>query len=73
AAAPRAQRYIAALGGAGNLSVVDACTTRLRLTVVDPAKVSEPELKSIAARISSAMMSASGPMITCTLLPPRLS
>ncbi|MBU9151566.1 N-acetylglucosamine-specific PTS transporter subunit IIBC [Burkholderia multivorans] len=50
AAAPRAQRYIAALGGAGNLSVVDACTTRLRLTVVDPAKVSEPELKSIGAR-----------------------
>ncbi|MCA3838480.1 PTS transporter subunit EIIC, partial [Burkholderia sp.] len=50
AAAPRAQRYIAALGGAGNLSVVDACTTRLRLTVADPEKVSEPELKSIGAR-----------------------
>ncbi|VWC48477.1 PTS system N-acetylglucosamine-specific transporter subunit IIBC [Burkholderia aenigmatica] len=50
AAAPRAQRYIAALGGAGNLSVVDACTTRLRLTVVDPEKISEPELKSIGAR-----------------------
>ncbi|MBR8314281.1 PTS transporter subunit EIIC [Burkholderia dolosa] len=50
AAAPRAQRYIAALGGAGNLTVVDACTTRLRLTVVDPEKVSEPELKSIGAR-----------------------
>ncbi|KER68225.1 PTS N-acetyl-D-glucosamine transporter [Burkholderia cepacia] len=49
-AAPRAQRYIAALGGAGNLSVVDACTTRLRLTVVDPEKISEPELKSIGAR-----------------------
>ncbi|MCM3372981.1 glucose PTS transporter subunit EIIB, partial [Bacillus velezensis] len=50
AAAPRAQRYIAALGGAANLSVVDACTTRLRLTVVDPEQVSEPELKSIGAR-----------------------
>ncbi|WP_217590802.1 N-acetylglucosamine-specific PTS transporter subunit IIBC [Burkholderia sp. GbtcB21] len=50
AVAPRAQRYIAALGGAGNLTVVDACTTRLRLTVVDPEKVSEPELKSIGAR-----------------------
>ncbi|MCA8405136.1 N-acetylglucosamine-specific PTS transporter subunit IIBC [Burkholderia cenocepacia] len=50
AAAPRAQRYIAALGGAANLSVVDACTTRLRLTVVDPEKVSEPALKSIGAR-----------------------
>ncbi|KVC56875.1 PTS N-acetyl-D-glucosamine transporter [Burkholderia ubonensis] len=50
AAAPRAQRYIAALGGAGNLTVVDACTTRLRLTVADPDKVSEPDLKAIGAR-----------------------
>ncbi|MGF6858645.1 N-acetylglucosamine-specific PTS transporter subunit IIBC [Paraburkholderia sp. CI3] len=50
AAVPRAQRYIAALGGAANLSVVDACTTRLRLSVVDTDKVSESELKSIGAR-----------------------
>lgn len=50
ATVPRAVRYIAALGGASNLTVVDACTTRLRLSVVDPAKVSEPELKSIGAR-----------------------
>jgi N-acetylglucosamine PTS system EIICBA or EIICB component len=50
ATVPRAVRYIAALGGASNLTVVDACTTRLRLSVVDPAKVSEPELKAIGAR-----------------------
>ena len=50
AAVPRAQRYIAALGGASNLSVVDACTTRLRLSVVDSSKVSESELKTIGAR-----------------------
>jgi PTS system N-acetylglucosamine-specific IIC component len=50
AAVPRAQRYIAALGGASNLSVVDACTTRLRLSVVDSNKVSENELKTIGAR-----------------------
>jgi PTS system N-acetylglucosamine-specific IIC component len=50
AAVPRAQRYIAALGGASNLSVVDACTTRLRLSVVDANKVSESELKTIGAR-----------------------
>ncbi|WP_414443137.1 N-acetylglucosamine-specific PTS transporter subunit IIBC [Burkholderia sp. 22PA0106] len=48
--APRAVRYIAALGGASNLSVVDACTTRLRLSVVDPEQVSEAGLKSIGAR-----------------------
>jgi PTS system N-acetylglucosamine-specific IIC component len=47
---PRAQRYIAALGGASNLTVVDACTTRLRLSVVDSNKVSESELKTIGAR-----------------------
>jgi N-acetylglucosamine PTS system EIICBA or EIICB component len=46
----RAQHYIAALGGAANLSVVDACTTRLRLSVVDPDKVSEADLKTIGAR-----------------------
>ncbi|MDE1178955.1 N-acetylglucosamine-specific PTS transporter subunit IIBC [Paraburkholderia sp.] len=50
AAASRAVRYIAALGGAANLTTVDACTTRLRLQVVDSAKVSEPELKTIGAR-----------------------
>ncbi|AIO66167.1 N-acetylglucosamine-specific PTS transporter subunit IIBC [Burkholderia oklahomensis] len=50
ASVPRAQRYIAALGGAANLSVVDACTTRLRLSVVDPNKVSEADLRTIGAR-----------------------
>jgi PTS system N-acetylglucosamine-specific IIC component len=50
AAAPRAVRYIAALGGAANLSIVDACTTRLRLSVVDPSKVSDADLKTIGAR-----------------------
>jgi N-acetylglucosamine PTS system EIICBA or EIICB component len=50
ATVPRAVRYIAALGGAANLSIVDACTTRLRLSVVDPSKVSETDLKTIGAR-----------------------
>ncbi|GAB7527145.1 N-acetylglucosamine-specific PTS transporter subunit IIBC [Paraburkholderia sp. 2C] len=50
AALTRAQRYIAALGGAGNLTVVDACTTRLRLSVVDSQKVSDADLKAIGAR-----------------------
>jgi PTS system N-acetylglucosamine-specific IIC component len=50
ATVPRAVRYIAALGGASNLTLVDACTTRLRLSVVNSEKVSEPELKAIGAR-----------------------
>jgi N-acetylglucosamine PTS system EIICBA or EIICB component len=50
AAASRADRYIAALGGAQNLTLVDACTTRLRLSVADSGKVSEPALKAAGAR-----------------------
>jgi PTS system N-acetylglucosamine-specific IIC component len=50
AASTRAARYIAALGGASNLTLVDACTTRLRLSVADTEKVSEAQLKSIGAR-----------------------
>ncbi|TCK42439.1 PTS system N-acetylglucosamine-specific IIB component (Glc family) /PTS system N-acetylglucosamine-specific IIC component (Glc family) [Paraburkholderia sp. BL8N3] len=50
AAASRASRYIAALGGASNLTLVDACTTRLRLSVADSEKVSEAQLKTIGAR-----------------------
>jgi PTS system N-acetylglucosamine-specific IIC component len=50
AASTRAGKYIAALGGASNLTLVDACTTRLRLSVVDAEAVSEPQLKTIGAR-----------------------
>jgi PTS system N-acetylglucosamine-specific IIC component len=41
---------MAALGGAGNLLSVDACTTRLRLIVADQAAVSEPSLRALGAR-----------------------
>ncbi|MDR5876880.1 N-acetylglucosamine-specific PTS transporter subunit IIBC [Caballeronia sp. LZ032] len=50
AASSRAAKYIAALGGASNLTLVDACTTRLRLSVVNSEKVSEAQLKTIGAR-----------------------
>ena len=36
---------VAALGGAANLTVIDACTTRLRLVVADPDRVDEDGLK----------------------------
>jgi PTS system N-acetylglucosamine-specific IIC component len=48
--AGRANAMIAALGGAGNLVSVDACTTRLRLEVSDQAAVDEAALKAIGAR-----------------------
>jgi PTS system N-acetylglucosamine-specific IIC component len=46
----RAHGYIAALGGAGNLVQVGACTTRLRLVVADQSVVDETALKALGAR-----------------------
>lgn len=40
---------IDALGGAENLEDVDACITRLRVSVHDPAKVNKPDLKRLGA------------------------
>lgn len=41
---------ILALGGADNLLVIDACTTRLRLQVVDSGRANEARLKALGAR-----------------------
>ncbi|WP_181952998.1 N-acetylglucosamine-specific PTS transporter subunit IIBC [Novosphingobium umbonatum] len=46
----RGAAFVAALGGAGNLLEVGACTTRLRLVVGDQAAVSEAALKALGAR-----------------------
>ena len=48
--AERGLAFVEALGGAGNLASIDACTTRLRLVVNDQDKVSEPRLKKLGAR-----------------------
>ncbi|GAA4770978.1 N-acetylglucosamine-specific PTS transporter subunit IIBC [Stakelama sediminis] len=45
----RGPAFIAALGGAGNLASIDACTTRLRLVVHDQQKVNEARLKALGA------------------------
>jgi PTS system N-acetylglucosamine-specific IIC component len=45
-----ARDFIAALGGAGNLVTVDACTTRLRLVVNDQKSVDDAALKRLGAR-----------------------
>jgi N-acetylglucosamine PTS system EIICBA or EIICB component len=44
------QGWIRGLGGAGNLVTVDACTTRLRLSILDQSAVDEGVLKSLGAR-----------------------
>nr|WP_089219129.1 N-acetylglucosamine-specific PTS transporter subunit IIBC [Sphingomonas laterariae] len=46
----RAQGFVAALGGAGNLKKVDACTTRLRLVLADHGGVDEAALKALGSR-----------------------
>lgn len=42
--------WVRALGGAGNLVTVDACTTRLRLVIANQASVNESALKQLGAR-----------------------
>ncbi|OYD25363.1 PTS N-acetyl-D-glucosamine transporter [Oceanimonas baumannii] len=46
----QADAFIAALGGAGNLEHVEACITRLRLRLKDPALVNDSRLKALGAR-----------------------
>lgn len=48
-ATTRAQRLIAAFGGADNLKAVDACITRLRIEVADKAGVDAAALRALGA------------------------
>jgi PTS system N-acetylglucosamine-specific IIC component len=50
AGSARGEAFVAALGGPGNLSSVDACTTRLRLIVVEQDRVDEAALTALGAR-----------------------
>lgn len=50
AAGGRGEDFVVALGGAGNLKAVAACTTRLRLGVVARDRVDETALKRLGAR-----------------------
>jgi PTS system N-acetylglucosamine-specific IIC component len=46
----RGEDFVAALGGAQNLVAVDACTTRLRLVLADPAAIDDAALKALGSR-----------------------
>ena len=46
----RAVQFIDALGGAGNFKTVDACITRLRLTLVDHNNINEVKLKTLGSK-----------------------
>jgi PTS system N-acetylglucosamine-specific IIC component len=49
-ASTRGAQFARALGGAANLKTVDACTTRLRLTVHEAARIDEAALTALGAR-----------------------
>ena len=46
----RGRQFVAALGGPSNLKSIDACTTRLRLSLNDPSVIDEPALRDLGAR-----------------------
>ena len=46
----RGGAFVTALGGAANLTEVTACTTRLRLTLVDNRAIDEPALARLGSR-----------------------
>ncbi|HSZ10304.1 MAG TPA: N-acetylglucosamine-specific PTS transporter subunit IIBC [Steroidobacteraceae bacterium] len=46
----RGPSFVTALGGAGNLTEVTACTTRLRLELLDNRAIDEPALKGLGSR-----------------------
>jgi PTS system N-acetylglucosamine-specific IIC component len=50
AASSRGESFVLALGGVANLVSVDACTTRLRLIVVDQSKADEAALRALGAK-----------------------
>jgi N-acetylglucosamine PTS system EIICBA or EIICB component len=46
----RGRSFVDALGGAGNLTEVTACTTRLRLSLIDNRAIDEPALARLGSR-----------------------
>ncbi len=65
-ASGKARELVAAFGGRANLSALDACITRLRVTVTDPAKVDQERLKQLGATgvlvMGNAVQAVFGPL-----------
>jgi PTS system glucose-specific IIC component len=59
-----APRLVSAFGGVENIKSLDACITRLRVDLKDPAKASDPELKALGAsgvmRVGSSVQAVFG-------------
>lgn len=46
----RAAKFVEALGGKANITTIDACITRLRLTIKDMTKINETMLKQLGSK-----------------------
>ncbi|OYD80144.1 PTS glucose transporter subunit IIBC [Azospirillum brasilense] len=62
----RARDLVLAFGGRGNIGTLDACITRLRVVVREPARVDEAKLKNMGAsgvlRVGDSVQAVFGPL-----------
>ncbi len=62
----RSRELVLAFGGRGNITSLDACITRLRISVGDPALVSDAKLKALGAagvvRVGNGVQAIFGPL-----------
>ncbi|MCC8402418.1 PTS glucose transporter subunit IIBC [Paraburkholderia sp. MMS20-SJTN17] len=62
----RSRELVLAFGGRSNLTSLDACITRLRISVKDPARVDEHKLKALGAagvvRVGNGVQAIFGPL-----------
>jgi glucose PTS system EIICB or EIICBA component len=61
-----ARDLVLAFGGSGNIQSLDACITRLRVSVLDPSRVDDARLKSLGAsgvvKVGSGIQAIFGPL-----------
>jgi PTS system glucose-specific IIC component len=62
----RSRELVLAFGGRSNITSLDACITRLRISVKDPARVDEAKLKALGAagvvRVGNGVQAIFGPL-----------
>ncbi|MBL4933564.1 MULTISPECIES: N-acetylglucosamine-specific PTS transporter subunit IIBC [Clostridium] len=71
--AVKAQGILDAIGGKGNVETIDACVTRIRLSVADGSKINEKELKKLGASGIMKMGEGNYQIVVGTLADPIVS
>jgi PTS system N-acetylglucosamine-specific IIC component len=69
----KSMKILAALGGQENIVDIDACVTRIRLSVKNPDKIDEKELKSLGASAIMKMPGNSVQVVVGTMADPIVS